>query len=291
MTSAARKRTTTMHEFLKALLHPDIPVLRHAVLVGLLSSVAFGIVGAFVVTRRVTFIAAAIAHSVLGGIGAVLYLRARTGLTWLEPIHGALPAALLASLIIGLVSLRAKEREDTVIGAVWAVGMALGLLLLAKTPGYNKDTMSYLFGDILLITKRDVWMVAGLDILVTAVAVFFYNKLLAVCFDEEFARTRGLAVEYYYLLLLCLIAVTIVLLVYLVGIVLVIALLTLPAAVAGQFSRRMAWIMVMAVLFCMAFSTAGIALSYPYDLPSGPMIIVTGAAVYLAVLAAKRLRA
>ncbi len=280
-----------MHEFLKALLHPDIPVLRHAVLVGLLSSVAFGIVGAFVVTRRVTFIAAAIAHSVLGGIGAVLYLRARTGLTWLEPIHGALPAALLASLIIGLVSLRAKEREDTVIGAVWAVGMALGLLLLAKTPGYNKDTMSYLFGDILLITKRDVWMVAGLDILVTAVAVFFYNKLLAVCFDEEFARTRGLAVEYYYLLLLCLIAVTIVLLVYLVGIVLVIALLTLPAAVAGQFSRRMAWIMVMAVLFCMAFSTAGIALSYPYDLPSGPMIIVTGAAVYLAVLAAKRLRA
>lgn len=280
-----------MHEFLKALLHPDIPVLRHAVLVGLLSSVAFGIVGSFVVTRRVTFIAAAIAHSVLGGIGAVLYLRARTGLTWLEPIHGALPAALLASLIIGLVSLRAKEREDTVIGAVWAVGMALGLLLLAKTPGYNKDTMSYLFGDILLITKRDVWMVAGLDILVTAVAVFFYNKLLAVCFDEEFARTRGLAVDYYYLLLLCLIAVTIVLLVYLVGIVLVIALLTLPAAVAGQFSRRMAWIMVMAVLLCMVFSTAGIALSYPYDLPSGPMIIVTGAAVYLAVLAAKRLRA
>ncbi len=280
-----------MHEFLKALLHPDIPVLRHAVLVGLLSSVAFGIVGSFVVTRRVTFIAAAIAHSVLGGIGAVLYLRAHTGLTWLEPVHGALPAALFSALIIGLVSLRAKEREDTVIGAVWAVGMALGLLLLAKTPGYNKDTMSYLFGDILLITKRDVWMVAGLDILVTAVAVFFYNKLLAVCFDEEFARTRGLAVDYYYLLLLCLIAVTIVLLVYLVGIVLVIALLTLPAAVAGQFSRRMARIMIMAVILCMVFSTAGIALSYPYDLPSGPMIIVTGAAAYLAVLAVKRLRA
>ncbi len=280
-----------MHEFLQALLHPDIPVLRHAMLVGLLSSVAFGIVGTFVVTRRVTFIAAAIAHCVLGGIGAALYLRARLGLTWLEPIHGALPAALLAAVIIGLVSLRAKEREDTVIGAVWAVGMALGLLLLAKTPGYNKDTMSYLFGDILLITKRDVWLVAGLDLVVVAVAVFFYNKLLAVCFDEEFARTRGLAVERYYLLLLCLIAVTIVLLVYLVGIVLVIALLTLPAAVAGQFSRRMAWVMVIAVLLCMVFSTAGIALSYPYDLPSGPTIIVTGAAVYLAVLAAKRLRA
>ncbi len=274
-----------MHEFLQALLHPDIPVLRHAMLVGVLSSVAFGIVGTFVVTRRITFIAAAIAHCVLGGIGAALYLRARFGLTWLEPIYGALPAALMAALIIGIVSLRAREREDTVIGAVWAVGMALGLLLLAK-----KDTMSYLFGDILLITRRDVWLVAGLDLVVVAVAVFFYNKLLAVCFDEEFARTRGLAVERYYLLLLCLIAVTIVLLVYLVGIVLVIALLTLPAAVAGQFSRRMAWIMGIAVLLCMVFSTAGIALSYPYDLPSGPTIIVTGAAVYLAVLAVKRLR-
>lgn len=279
-----------MHEFLQALLHPDIPVLRHAMLVGVLSSVAFGIVGTFVVTRRITFIAAAIAHCVLGGVGAALYLRARFGLTWLEPIYGALPAALIAALIIGIVSLRAREREDTVIGAVWAVGMALGLLLLAKTPGYNKDTMSYLFGDILLITRRDVWLVAGLDLVVVAVAVFFYNKLLAVCFDEEFARTRGLAVERYYLLLLCLIAVTIVLLVYLVGIVLVIALLTLPAAVAGQFSRRMAWIMGIAVLLCMVFSTAGIALSYPYDLPSGPTIIVTGAAVYLAVLAVKRLR-
>lgn len=279
-----------MHEFLQALLHPDIPVLRHAMLVGVLSSVAFGIVGTFVVTRRITFIAAAIAHCVLGGIGAALYLRARFGLTWLEPIYGALPAALIAALIIGIVSLRAREREDTVIGAVWAVGMALGLLLLAKTPGYNKDTMSYLFGDILLIARRDVWLVAGLDLVVVAVAVFFYNKLLAVCFDEEFARTRGLAVERYYLLLLCLIAVTIVLLVYLVGIVLVIALLTLPAAVAGQFSRRMSWIMGIAVLLCMVFSTAGIALSYPYDLPSGPTIIVTGAAVYLAVLAVKRLR-
>ncbi len=279
-----------MHEFLQALVHPDIPVLRHAMLVGVLSSVAFGIVGTFVVTRRITFIAAAIAHCVLGGVGAALYLRARFGLTWLEPIYGALPAALMAALIIGIVSLRAREREDTVIGAVWAVGMALGLLLLAKTPGYNKDTMSYLFGDILLITRRDVWLVAGLDLVVVAVAVFFYNKLLAVCFDEEFARTRGLAVERYYLLLLCLIAVTIVLLVYLVGIVLVIALLTLPAAVAGQFSRRMAWIMGIAVLLCMVFSTAGIALSYPYDLPSGPTIIVTGAAVYLAVLAVKRLR-
>ncbi len=279
-----------MHEFLQALLHPDIPVLRHAMLVSVLSSVAFGIVGTFVVTRRITFIAAAIAHCVLGGIGAALYLRARFGLTWLEPIYGALPAALMAALIIGIVSLRAREREDTVIGAVWAVGMALGLLLLAKTPGYNKDTMSYLFGDILLIARRDVWLVAGLDLVVVAVAVFFYNKLLAVCFDEEFARTRGLAVERYYLLLLCLIAVTIVLLVYLVGIVLVIALLTLPAAVAGQFSRRMAWIMGIAVLLCMVFSTAGIALSYPYDLPSGPTIIVTGAAVYLAVLAVKRLR-
>ncbi|MEA3365694.1 MAG: metal ABC transporter permease, partial [Candidatus Hydrogenedentes bacterium] len=106
-----------MGEFFEALFHPNIPVLRHAVLVGILSSVAFGIMGTFVVTGRITFIAAAIAHCVLGGIGAALYLRTYAGLSWLEPMYGALPAALLAALIIGVVSLRAKEREDTVIGA------------------------------------------------------------------------------------------------------------------------------------------------------------------------------
>jgi zinc transport system permease protein len=227
-----------MAEFLRALGNPDIAFLRYAFLAGLLASVAFGIIGTYVVARRISYLAGAIAHSVLGGIGLALYLQKEVGWEWCHPLYGAIVAALAAALIIGVVTLRARQREDTVIGALWAIGMAVGLLFIARTRGYV-DPMSYLFGDILLITRRDVWMIALLDGVVVALGVFFYNKMLAVCFDEEFARLRGIKVEVYYLLLLCLTALTVVLLVSIVGIVMVIALLTLPAAVGGQFSRRL----------------------------------------------------
>ena len=276
-----------MAEFLQALADPNVPFLRYALIAGLLASVAFGMVGSYVVARRISYIAGAIAHSVLGGIGAGLYLQQAKGLHWCHPMGGAVIAALAAALIIGLVSLYARQREDTVIGAIWATGMAVGLLLLAKTPGYV-DPMSYLFGNILLISRTDLWLVLALDVLVVVLGVFFYNKFLAVCFDQEFARMRGVRVELYYLLLLVLTALTVVLLVSVVGIVLVIALLTLPAAVAGHLSRRLWQMMVLGVVLCMAFIVTGLAGSYAYDLPSGPVIIMVAAVVYLAALVGRR---
>ncbi len=187
------------------------------------------------------------------------------------------------------MSLYARQREDTVISAVWAVGMAIGLVFFAKTPGYV-DPMSYLFGNILLISAHDVWLVAAMDVVVVALGLGFYPKLLALCFDEEFAELRGVRVKLYYLLLLCLTALTVVLLVRVVGIVLVIALLTLPAAVAGHFARQLWQMMAVAVLCCMAFVTAGIAVSYPSNLPSGPVIILIAGAAYLLVTLVTRLR-
>ncbi len=276
-----------MAEFLQALTDPNVPFLRYALIAGMLASVAFGMVGSYVVARRISYIAGAIAHSVLGGIGAGLYLQQAKGLHWCHPMGGAVIAALASALIIGLVSLYARQREDTVIGAIWATGMAVGLLLLAKTPGYV-DPMSYLFGNILLISPTDLWLVLGLDVLVVVLAVFFYNKFLAVCFDQEFARMRGVRVELYYLLLLALTALTVVLLVSVVGIVLVIALLTLPAAVAGHLSRRLWQMMVLGVVLCMTFIVTGLAGSYVYDLPSGPVIIMVAAVVYLAALVGRR---
>jgi zinc transport system permease protein len=279
-----------MLEFLRALGNADLPFLRYAFLAGLLSSVAFGIVGSYVVVRRISYIAGAISHSVLGGIGLGLYLQATAGWHWCHPTYGAVAAALVAAVAIGLVSLHARQREDTVIGAFWAVGMAVGLLFLARTPGYI-DPMSYLFGNILLISRSDLWLVLALDVLVVAIALAFYNRFLAVCFDEEFARVRGLRVELYFLLLLCLTALTVVLLVRVVGIVMVIALLTLPAAVAGLFVRRLWQMMLAAMLLCMLFVAVGLALSYTRDLPSGPTIIlVAGAAYLLALLVARLLR-
>jgi zinc transport system permease protein len=278
-----------MSDFFQALFDPDIPFLRYALLVGVLSSVSLGIVGSFVVTRRITYIAAAIAHCVLGGIGAALYLQKVVGWTWCDPIYGALVAAIFSALVIGLVSLYAKEREDTVISAVWAIGMAVGVLFLAKIPGFV-DPMSYLFGNILLISKQDLWLVLGMDILVAAVGVGFYNKFLALCFDEEFAELRGVRAKVFYLILLCLTALTVVLLVRVVGIVLVIALLTLPPAIAGYFSRQLWQMMLLAILFCAILVSAGIAVSYPINLPSGPVIILLAGIAYLLVTIASRLR-
>lgn len=269
-----------MVDFVNALFNPDVPFVMYAFVTGILASVAFGIIGTYVVARRISYIAGAIAHSVLGGIGIALYLQKVHGIAWVTPMVGAVVSALAAAILIGLVSLYGREREDTVIGAIWATGMAVGLLFIAKTPGYL-EPMSYLFGNILLITKRDLWMVLGLDALVVTLGVVLYHKFLAVCFDEEFARLRGVHVEFYYLLLLCLTALTIVLLVTVVGIVMVIALLTLPAAVAGQFSKRLWQMMALSVLFCLVFTTSGLAVSYAYNLESGPTIIVIAAAAYL----------
>lgn len=263
--------------------------MRNALLTGILASVACGVIGSYVVVRRITYIAGGIAHCVLGGVGAALYLQRTHGWAGVDPLYGALVAALLAALIIGLVSLRARERVDTVIGAVWAVGMAAGILFLTRTPGYAEDLMTYLFGNILMVTTKDLWLLAALDAVVVIAGLLFYNQFLAVSFDEEFSEARGLHVEFYYLLLLALTALTVVLLVTVVGIVLVIALLTIPAAVAGRFSARLSHMIVLAVLVSMAFTTGGLALSYGPNLPAGATVILLAGTVYLVVFVLGRI--
>lgn len=269
------------------------PLTRNALLMALLASVACGVVGTYVVTRRITYVAAGIAHSVLAGLGAVSYLRAVFGWTFLRPVHGAMVSALVAAAIIGWVTLRRREREDTAIGAVWSVGMAIGILFIYNTPGFNQDLMSYLFGNILLVNTRDLWLTLLLDVGIVTAALLFFRELQAVCFDEEFTRLRNAPVGLYYYLLLALTALTVVLLSLVVGIVLVIALLTLPAAMAGRFANSLQQMMIGATLTCAAFSTAGLWLSYSPNLPAGPTIIALTGGAYLLFLvtgAARRSR-
>jgi len=258
--------------------------LQNALLAGVLAGVACGVVGSIVVVRRITYIAGAIAHCVLAGLGAARWLQVAHGQQWADPMVGAVFAALVAALVIGAVSLRAGEREDTVIGALWAIGMAVGILFIARTPGYNEDLMGYLFGNILLVHPNDLVLMAVLDVVVLGLCAALFAQLQAVCFDEEFARTRGLPVELYYMLLLALTALTVVLLVSVVGIVLVIALLTLPAAIAGRFTSTLAGMMGLAAVLSMGFTTVGLAVSYGPDLPAGAVTIVIAGVTYLAVL-------
>jgi zinc transport system permease protein len=263
--------------------------LQYAFLTGLLAGLAVGVIGSFVVVRRISYIAGGISHTVLGGMGAALFLQRSVGWQAVHPLHGAAAGALLAALIIGLVSLRAQQREDTVIGAVWAVGMAIGVLFISQTPGYTTDLMSYLFGNILLVSPDDVWLLACLDLLIIGSVLVFYNKFVAVCFDGDFARLRGLNVDFYYLFLLCLTALTVVVLVTIVGLVMVIALLTLPPAIASIFSKSLPRMMLWSSLLCMAFTTGGLAVSYEPDLPAGATTVVLAGLSYILVLAGERL--
>lgn len=265
------------------------PFLQHALLAGLLSSLACGVMGTYVVVRRITYIAGGIAHCVLAGLGAARYFEVVHGWTWFTPELGAVGSALAAAAIIGLVSLRAREREDAVIGAVWAAGMAIGILFISRTPGYNQDLMSYLFGNILMVGRRELMLMAALDGVVLVTVLLLYRQLQAVCFDEEFARLRGLRVEVYYLVLLALTALTVVLLVSVVGIVLVIALLTIPAAMAGQLGHSLRGMMLTATGLAALFTTLGLGLSYGPDLPTGATTIMVAAVAYFALLGFKAL--
>jgi len=269
--------------FIEAVFVSDIPIVRYALIAALLASIPFGVVGTFVVAKRISYIAGSIAHCSLGGIGASLYFQQVYHIEWFTPVFAATLAAFLAALTIGIIRLYAHERQDTVISALWAIGMAIGLLFIAKTPGYF-DPMSYLFGNILMITEKDLWLIGCLDLFIVGTVAFFYHRLQAVCFDEEFAKLRGIRVEIYYMFLLCLIALSVVLLLTVVGILLVVALLTLPAATAGHLTRRLWQMMLLAVVFSLLFSTGGLTISYYYDLPGSPVMILVAALSYISVL-------
>ncbi|MBN2810141.1 MAG: metal ABC transporter permease [Deltaproteobacteria bacterium] len=276
-------------EFFHALVDPDNGFLRLALAVGLFSSITFGIIGTYVVTRRISYLAGAVSHSVLGGIGGALWLQQVFRFTWLDPVYGALFAALLAAFIVGRFGHGSGRREETMIGATWAIGMALGIIFIDLTPGYF-DITSYLFGDILLVSGRDLKLIAVLNLVTILFVVSCYHQLLAICFDEEFARLRGLRVDVYYQLLLALTAVAVVLLIRIVGIVMVIAMLTLPAAAAALYTRRLFSMMLLAVFLSALAIVGGLAVSYSAGLSSGPVIILFAGALYFALAGWKKIR-
>jgi zinc transport system permease protein len=261
-----------MFEFLEVF--RDQEFMRNAVIIGLLASVACGVMGTYVVVRRIVFISGGISHAVLGGMGIAYYYG-------YNPIYGAVVAALLAAVVIGLVSVHYHQQEDTIIGALWAVGMAVGILFIYKTPGYNVDLMSYLFGNILMVERESVALLGVLDGLIIILVVLFYKRFLAVCFDEEYTELQGISVVSTYLLLLCLIALTVVILVQVVGIILVIALLTLPAATARYYVHSLGSMMILASILGAVFTTSGLVISFHPNLPAGATIIVIAGLTYL----------
>lgn len=269
-----------MNEFFIAL--TEYTFLQNAVIACLLASIGCGVIGSYVVVKKISFLTGGIAHSVLAGMGMAYFYNA-------SPIMGAIIAALVSSILIGWINLRWKEHEDVLIAAFWSAGMAIGILFLSRTPGYNVDLMSYLFGNILLITSNDLLLMLLLDLVVLTMVFVYYKHFLVSVFDEEFARLRGINTEFFYILLLCLIAITIVVLIQLVGLILVIALMTLPAAIANQYVTSLYKMFLLSVVICTIISTTGIAISYGPDLPTGSVIVLLACFSYFASVIMKQI--
>jgi zinc transport system permease protein len=258
--------------------------MRNALAAGLLAAVACGVVGVYVVVKRIVFISGGIAHASFGGIGLGYYLG-------VNPILGALVFALGAGLALGGITRRTRLSEDTAIGVLWAMGMAVGVVFIALSPGYAPDLMSYLFGNILTVPAADLLLMAVLDVVIVGVVVALYKEYLVVSFEEEYASAIGLPVERLYLLLMGMIALTVVVLIRVVGMILVIALLTFPAAMARQFTHRMTTMMALSVAFGALFTMGGLWLSYALGLPSGATIILLAGVSLTATLVVTRVRA
>ena len=245
--------------------------MRNAFMAALLASVACGVIGTFVVVKRITFISGAIAHAAFGGIGLGYFLG-------INPMITLLPFSVLSALGMGITSKKTKIPEDTSIGIFWAVGMALGVIFIGFTPGHVPDLFSYLFGNILTVPFSDIVIMMALVLFILGILALFYKEFLAISFDEEYAEATGVRTFLFYLILLCLVALTVVVMVRIVGIILVIALLTIPASVARQFKcANIKTMMLMATIFGIIFTTGGLFLSYYLDIASGATIILFSA--------------
>jgi len=264
------------------------PFLVLAIIAGFAASIASGITGSFIVVKRIVFISGSIAHSVLGGMGFFLWLRRTFSIDFLTPLQGAIVAALLSALLMSWVRAKYKDREDTIIAVLWSTGMAIGVIFVALTPGYNVELMNFLFGNILWVSYRDIITLVILDIIVTGVTILYYKRFQAVCFDEDQAELQGISVNRIYSLLLCMIALSIVLLIQVVGSILVIAILAIPAAVASNYTHKLSRMMGLAIVFSMAFTLIGIYTSYELNWPPGATIALTATAAYTAALLKRR---
>ena len=252
--------------------------MRNALLAGVLVSIACGIIGTLVVLNRIVFISGGIAHAAYGGVGIAYFLGA-------DPILGAVGFSLLSSLAMGLVHRKEGQRADTIIGVMWAIGMAIGIIFLSLSPGYKADLMSYLFGSILAVSTMDLWLMAGIALLSLVFMLLFYWKLLALSFDQTFATVRNVPVGPLYLAMITLIGLTVVIAMRVVGLIMVIALLTIPPAIANLYLKDMRAIMAVSAALSMLFCTVGLIISYVLNFPSGAVIIlVAGLAYVLAAL-------
>lgn len=275
-----------MHFFLEALKHN--PLLIASLLASISASVISGIIGSYVVVKRIVFIAGSISHSILSGVGFAIWLDRTQGISWLSPLYGALMAGIVAAWIIGWTHLNYRQREDSVIAVLWSVGMAIGIIFISQTPGFNVELTNFLIGNIVWVSKTDLYTLFSVDLIVIMLIFCLHKRFLVICFDEDQARLQGIHIERFYFLLLTLISLSIVLLMQVVGIVLVMAMLTIPPVMANLFTHRLSIMMSVAILINIALCLAGHLIAFHLDWPIGATIGLLAGISYGIVLISKR---
>lgn len=258
--------------------------MRNALLAGVIVSAACGVIGTLVVLNRIVFISGGIAHAAYGGVG-IAYLLG------LNPVWGAVGFSLLSSLAMGYVHRKEKSRSDTIIGVMWALGMALGIIFVSLSPGYKADLMSYLFGSILAVSTADLWLMLVIAVVVLAFVLVFYRLLLAISFDESFSTVRNVPVGLLSMAMIVLIGLTVVISMRVVGLILVIALLTIPPAIANLYVREMRGIMLFSIGLSLLVTISGLLISYALNLPSGAVIILVASLAYAVAAAFRQISA
>lgn len=257
--------------------------LQNAIIAGLLVSFAAGIIGSLIVVNRMVFLAGGIAHTSYGGIGLAVYFS-------FPYFLGASLFSVAAALLMAFITLNQRDKIDIFIGLIWAVGMAIGIILIDMTPGYNVDLMSYLFGSILAVSDSDIYYMAGLLLFTIVIVSLFYRQILAISYDSEYAALRGINVKFFYTLILVMSALVIVIAIKVVGLILVIALLTIPVYIASSLSSSLKIMMITSGVLASIFTLIGLFISYQYDFTSGASIIITSAIGLILFLLVKRLK-
>ncbi|SYX08691.1 Manganese transport system membrane protein mntB,high-affinity zinc transporter membrane component,anchored repeat-type ABC transporter, permease subunit,ABC 3 transport family [Chlamydia poikilotherma] len=266
---------------LPALLFPSL-------LAALGASIAGGVVGTYIVVKRIVSISGSISHSILGGIGLTLWIQYRLNLEF-SPMYGAIVGAIILAICIGKIHLKYQEREDALIAMIWSVGMAIGIIFISQLPAFNSELVNFLFGNILWVTTHDLYSLGILDVVVLTTVALCHTRFLALCFDEKYMMLSRYSVQTWYFLLLILTAITIVMLIYIMGVILMLSMLVLPISIACRFSYRMVNIMIVSVLLNILCSFFGIALAYALDFPAGPTIAILMGIAYTLSLFVKRL--
>jgi zinc transport system permease protein len=247
--------------------------MQRALIAAVLVSIACGVVGSYVVIKRIVSLSGAISHAAFGGVGLGYFLG-------VNPVLAAIPFSIISAMAIGGVRQITNISEDTGIGILWSVGMAIGVLFINLTPGYAPDLFSYLFGSILTVNNTDLYIMFILDMVIVATVYLFRREFLAVSFDEEFSKVVGLPALLIYMLLLALVALSVVVLIKVVGVILLIALFTIPAAISKQYTYNLKKLMILATILGIILTTVGLILSYIFNLASGATIVMVLASAF-----------